>query len=105
MNNIPPLTMFSPKKSMIRHKSQPKPVLSGQFTVITVGSPSFSDSLIITTSSYNMPIVEERVLGTYAILSDAYSYNPMAEERVCFFDTVGGRMILRDRGEAEVEVT
>ncbi|KAF4370983.1 hypothetical protein F8388_002876 [Cannabis sativa] len=36
---------------MIRHKSQPRPVLSGQFMVISVGSPSFSDLLIITTSS------------------------------------------------------
>ena len=55
--SLPPLTMLRPKKRMIRHKSQPRPVLSGQFTVITVGSPSFSDCLIITTSSsYKIPI-------------------------------------------------
>ena len=55
--SLPPLTMLRPKKRMIRHKSQPRPVLSGQFTVITVGSPSFSDCLITTTSSsYKIPI-------------------------------------------------
>nr|AFK37586.1 unknown [Lotus japonicus] len=49
--------MLRPKKSMIRHKSQPRPVLSGQFTVMTVGSPSFSGGLIRTTSSCRIPII------------------------------------------------
>lgn len=54
---IPPLKMVKPKKRMIRQRSHPSPVLSGQFTVITVGSPSLSDSLIITTSSYGIPMI------------------------------------------------
>lgn len=48
--------MLRPKKSMMRHKSQPRPVLSGQLTVRRVGSPSFSGGLMITTSSYSIPI-------------------------------------------------
>jgi len=48
---VPPLSMLRPKKSMIRHKSHPRPVLSGQLTVRTVGSPSFCGWLMITTSS------------------------------------------------------
>lgn len=48
---VPPLSMLRPKKSMMRHKSQPRPVLSGQLTVRTVGSPSFCGWLMITTSS------------------------------------------------------
>uniref|UniRef100_A0A2P2J4M6 Uncharacterized protein n=1 Tax=Rhizophora mucronata TaxID=61149 RepID=A0A2P2J4M6_RHIMU len=48
--------MLRPKASKMRHKSQPSPVLSGQFTVITVGSPTFSDCVIITTSSWRIPI-------------------------------------------------
>lgn len=48
--------MLSPKSNIILHKSHPKPVLSGQFTVITVGSPGFSASLISTTSSYRTPM-------------------------------------------------
>ena len=53
---LPPLTMLRPKKSKMRHKSQPKPVLSGQLTVMTIGSPSISDCLMITTSSCRIPI-------------------------------------------------
>ncbi|KAG9150108.1 hypothetical protein Leryth_009689 [Lithospermum erythrorhizon] len=35
--------MQRPKKRSILQRSHPRPVLSGQFTVITLGSPSFSD--------------------------------------------------------------
>lgn len=52
-NYIPILTTVSPKKRIMRQRSQPKPVLSGQLTVIIVGSPSSSDCLINTASSYN----------------------------------------------------
>lgn len=54
---LPPRTMLRPKKRMMRHKSQPRPVLSGQLTVMTVASPSFSGSLIITTSSCSIPMI------------------------------------------------
>lgn len=56
LKRIPILTTVSPKKRIMRQISQPNPVLSGQLTVITLGSPSCSECLIITTSSYNMPI-------------------------------------------------
>jgi len=49
--------MLRPKKRIMRHKSQPRPVLSGQLTVMTVVSPSFSASRIITTSSCRIPII------------------------------------------------
>lgn len=70
IDDIPPLTMLKPKKSMIRQRSQPKPVLSGQFTVITVGSPSFSASLIITTSSYSIPISSSSSSSSVATKSE-----------------------------------
>lgn len=53
---IPVLTRVSPKKRIMRQRSEPKPVLSGQFTVITLGSSSLSGCLIITASSYSIPI-------------------------------------------------
>jgi hypothetical protein len=40
--NLPSLQMLNPKSKITLHKSQPSPVLSGQFTVITAGSPGFS---------------------------------------------------------------
>jgi len=49
--------MLNPKSKITLHKSQPSPVLSGQFTVITAGSPGFSAWLITTTSSCNIPIL------------------------------------------------
>lgn len=54
--SLPPLAMLNPKCKTILHKSQPNPVLSGQFTDITVGSPAFSAGLITTTSSLKIPI-------------------------------------------------
>lgn len=42
--------MLRPKSNITLHKSQPNPVLLGQFAVITVGSPTFSALLITTTS-------------------------------------------------------
>ena len=54
---LPPLEMLRPKSNITLHKSQPNPVLSGQFTVITVGSPGFSACLMTTTSSYRTPIL------------------------------------------------
>lgn len=49
--------MLNPNRNIILHKSQPRPVLSGQFTVITVGSPGFSAWLMRTKSSCKMPIL------------------------------------------------
>lgn len=59
LSGLPTLTMVKPKKRMRRQRSQPNPVLSGQFTVITLvaPSPSLSASLIITTSSHSIPII------------------------------------------------
>lgn len=54
---LPPLQMLNPNRNIILHKSQPRPVLSGQFTVITVGSPGFSAWLMRTKSSCKMPIL------------------------------------------------
>lgn len=47
---------MSPKKRIMRQRSEPRPVLSGQLTVITLGSSSFSDCFIITASSNSIPI-------------------------------------------------
>lgn len=59
LGGLPTLTMVKPKKRMRRQRSQPNPVLSGQFTVITLvaPSPSLSASFIITTSSHSIPII------------------------------------------------
>lgn len=46
----------------MRHKSEPRPVLSGQLTVMMVVSPSFSGSLIITTSSCSIPIITDNTI-------------------------------------------
>ena len=61
--------MLSPKSKIILHKSQPSPVLSGQFTVITAGSPGFSAWLITTTSSCNIPILTTFSLYSPSLLS------------------------------------
>lgn len=49
--------MLSPNSNITLHKSYPNPVLSGHFTVMTVGSPAFSDWLMTTMSSCKIPIV------------------------------------------------
>lgn len=65
--HLPPLQMLNPKRNIILHKSHPRPVLSGQFTVITVGSSGFSAWLMRTKSSCKMPISFSFSLLTYSI--------------------------------------
>lgn len=77
-SHSPPLTMLTPKKRMMRHKSQPKPVLSGQFMVITLGSPSFFGSVMITTSSCRIPMSSSSSSFSSSVL------NKMKQYILCF---------------------
>lgn len=53
---LPPLTTLKPKSRITRQRSQPRPVLSGQLMVITLGSPGRSGCRMSTTSSLGRPI-------------------------------------------------
>lgn len=48
--------MLKPKSRITRQRSQPRPVLSGQLMVITLGSPGLSGCRMTTTSSFGRPI-------------------------------------------------
>ena len=53
---IPPFVMYRPKSRIILQISHPRPVLSGQLTVIQQGSPGCLPFWITTTSSFITPI-------------------------------------------------
>lgn len=64
----PALVMDRPNSRIIRHKSQPRPVLSGQLMVTTKGSPGFCPPWICTTSSFGITIsrLNSRPAGAHA---------------------------------------
>lgn len=60
-SRIPALVMQSSNSSMIRQRSHPRPVLSGQLTVMTEGSSAFFPCCNTTTSSLRTPMAESGV--------------------------------------------
>ncbi len=76
--------MERPNSQIILQRSQPRPALSGQFTVIIEGSPGFLPRWINTTSSLGMPIAEAQEMTMVPLGISSYS---------------GARFVLRRVGE------
>ena len=57
-DEIPALLMRRPNSRVILQRSQPRPALSGQLTVTTVGSLLSFPCWITTTSSEGIPMAE-----------------------------------------------